>query len=282
MPVLTVKCLPKNLQIKENMILRGLPVAQKIYDRLKEKIEELKQKNIKPHLAVILVGDDPASLKYVELKEKKAAELGVEFKFYHLPANVLTKNIEELINDLNKNKFIQGIIIQLPLPKEFATDNLLEKIDPKKDIDGLTSDYTAPTAAAILEILKFYQIELKDKKIVIVGRGKLVGKPLQKMLMAQTYEPLVCDSETQNLKEETLKADILILATGVPGLIKPGMVKNGAIVIDAGTSESNGKMVGDVDPEVYQKDISYTPNPGGVGPVTVACLMKNLIDSFEL
>lgn len=268
------------------MILYGQPVAEKIYAHLVKEIEQLKVKNIMPQLAVILVGEDPASLKYIQLKEKKAQELGIAFKLYHLPKNAMQKTIEDLITDLNKNKFVHGIIIQLPLPVDFETDKLLGLIQKNKDIDGFLGEYSAPTTAAILEIMKYYNIDLNNlpagrqgKRIVLVGRGKLVGQPLEKFLTAQGYEPLVCDSKTKTLAEKTKEADILISAAGVPGLIKSNMVKDGAVVIDVGTSESNGKMVGDVDAPVYQKNISYTPNHGGVGPVTVAYLMKNLVEA---
>lgn len=262
------------------MILYGKPVAEKIYEALKDEIFLLKKKKIVPQIAVILVGENPVSLSYVQLKEKKARELGVQFKLYHLPENVAQNSIKILIQDLNKNKFIHGIIIQLPLPKNFDREAILRLIDPQKDIDGFYGDFPAPTASAIIEILDFYKIDLKSKKIVLVGHGRLVGGPLEKILIEKGLKPIICDSKTKDLKSQTKKADILISATGMPGLIAFDMIQKNTIVIDAGTAELDGKLVGDVSPEVYQKAHTYTPTPGGVGPVTVAVLMKNLVSTI--
>jgi len=167
------------------------------------------------------------------------------------------------------------------LPASIDTNKIIENVDEKKDIDGLLGNFVAPTAQAILDILNYYQIDLNQKKIVIVGHGRLVGQPLEKILKNQKINVAICDSKTNNLKEETLQADILISATGVPGLILPEMVRVDTIVIDAGSSEANGKMVGDVSPSVYDKITNFTPNPGGVGPVTVAELFLNLIKATK-
>jgi len=267
------------------MILYGKPIAQEIYQELKKKIDDLE---IKPSLAVVLVGEDPASLQYVHAKEKIAEEIGIGFKLYHLPGIVLEDNLINLICDLNKNKYISGIVVQLPLPKEFDTEKMLKAITPTKDIDGFSGKYSVPTAQAILEILKFYNIDIKNKNILIVGHGRLVGEPLEKILLKQRIQPNVCDSSCKDLAEQTLRADIIVSCAGIPGLIKANMVSKRAIVIDAGTAESSGKIVGDVDKEVYDakqlhynKVSSYSPTPGGVGPVTVAMLMKNLVEATK-
>lgn len=256
------------------MVLSGRPLARAIYRQLKLKIQKLASK---PALAVILVGNNPASLKYIQIKKKRARELGIVFKLFHLDQNFPQETIKELINNLNGDSEINGIVIQLPLPANFDTEKIIAIVSQDKDIDGLKEGYPPPTAAAILEILKFYSINLADKKIVLVGHGQLVGKPLEKMLGEQNLNITVCDSRTKNLKEKTVQADILISAAGAPGLIKPDWVKAGAVIIDAGTAESDGKLVGDVGSEVYQKNVSYTPTPGGVGPVTVAMLFKNVV-----
>jgi len=261
------------------MKLDGKVVAEKIYAKLTPEIKELKERKTQPFLTTILIGEDPASLSFIKIKEKAATNLGVEFRIYHLPGIVSEESILDLIAKLNKNKFVHGIILQLPLPEGLDTDKIIKTIDPKKDIDGLLGSYMPPTAAAILEILKFYKFDYKGKKIILVGHGTLVGGPLEKMLMAQGVEPLVCDSKTTDLKGKLLTGDIIISATGVPGLIIPEMVNEDAIIIDAGVAECGGKIKGDVDPRVYEKVKAYSPVPGGVGPVTVVCLMRNLVEA---
>ncbi len=254
------------------MILEGSAVTEKIYQNIREK-------KVSATLAVILVGEDPASLSFVKAKEKIAEGLGFNFKLYHLPAIARYEQVKELIEALNKNKYIHGIVVQLPLPKEFNMEEVLKKIDPRKDIDGFSGVFPAPVALAILEILNFYEVELKNKKIVIVGHGKLVGEPLEKVLIKKGYQPIVLGSR-DNL-DSMRDADILISATGVAGLIKAEMVSEKTVVIDAGTSEIGGHLTGDVDRKVYSKVAAYTPVPGGVGPVTVAMLMKNLVEAAQ-
>lgn len=263
------------------MILDGKIIASKIYEKLRPEIAGLKEKNIAPGLGVILVGENPVSLSYVKEKAETARQLGIEFKLFQLPGMASENQVIELILDLNRNKHIHGIVVQLPLPKDFDRGKIIKTLDPKKDIDGFLGKIPAPTPSAILEILKHYNIDYKSKKICIIGRGFLVGAPLEKMLMAQGFEPLVCDSKTKNIERETRKADILISATGVPGLIKKNFIKDGVILIDAGTAKNNGKIIGDIDSSAYQKAKAYTPVPGGVGPVTVACLMRNLIEAAK-
>jgi len=256
------------------MILSGKPVAEKIYEGL---VQGLRKISRRPKLAVILVGEDPASLSYLRVKEKIAKRLGIGFEMFHLPGAVQEKVVEKLIEDLNQNESISGIIVQLPLPGRFEQEKILKKIDRRKDIDGFYSDLSAPTAQGILEILKFYKIGLEKKRVVLVGHGRLVGKPLEKLLSKQAVKPIICDLKTANLNKKLKTADIIVSATGVVGLIKPEMVTSETIIIDAGTAEAKGKLVGDVDPSVYNKVKAYSPVPGGVGPVTVACLMRNVV-----
>jgi len=263
------------------MIFYGKPVAKKIYADLEKELSKLKDKNICPNLGVILVGEDFASLSYVRAKEKIAEKLGIGFRLFHLPGISSEKQVEKILEDLNQNKFISGIIVQLPLPKDFNSERILQKIAPKKDIDGFYGDFAPPTAEAILEILKFYQISPKGKKIVLLGYGRLVGKPLEKLLRKQGFEPAICEKKTPDLEGKLATAEIIVSATGVSHLIKAAMVKKEAVIIDAGTSEVGGKLAGDLDPEVYEKVKAYSPVPGGVGPVTVACLMRNVVQATK-
>ena len=250
-------------------ILIGKPVAQKIYESLK----------IEGHstMAAILVGEDPASLLYVKVKEKRAQKLGIGFKLFHFSGIANENKILELIKELGENKSINGIIIQLPLPEEIDTDKILRAIPEKKDIDGFSGRFTPPTVQAIIEILNYYHIEINNQKIVIVGFGRLVGQPISKLLKSRRITPIICSSTTRDLAEETIDADILISATGESNLIKPNIVSEKTVVIDAGTAESRGEIAGDVHPKVYEKVAAYTPVPGGVGPVTVAMLLRNTI-----
>jgi methylenetetrahydrofolate dehydrogenase (NADP+)/methenyltetrahydrofolate cyclohydrolase len=260
------------------MILYGKPIAEKIYAHIKNDLKKIKDSLA---MSAILVGEDPASLMYVKAKEKRAAKLGIDFKLYHFPVITGENKILELIEKLNKKSHIKGIIIQLPLPENIDTDKILKALLPEKDLDGFSGKYSPPTGQAILEIFKFYNIETKAKKIVIVGFGRLVGKPLARLLEKKKIKPIICTSSS-DIASETLDADIIISATGTPGLIKPEMVSKKAIIIDAGTAESRGKIRGDVDTKIYEKVASYTPTPGGVGPVTVACLMRNLVEAKKL
>lgn len=258
------------------MILSGQPVAEKIYQEIQADMTKL---SVKPMLAIVLVGENPASLSFIKIKQKIADRLGISYKLYQFQEMAPSVEIEKLIDELNQNNFATGIVVQLPLPEKIETEKIINLVSYEKDIDGFRGAFPAPTAQAILDILNFYSINLKEKKIVIVGYGRLVGRPLDQLLKKQNIIATICDSRTVDLKEKTLSADILISATGVPGLIQPDMVRSKTIVIDAGTAEADGKMVGDVAPVVYEKVESYTPTPGGVGPVTVAELFKNLVEA---
>jgi len=261
------------------MILSGKPVAQAIEQEIIDLIEKLQEKSIKPAMAVVLVGNDPASLLYTRKKHEKAESLGIGFKLYHFPADFREDDLVTLINDLNKNKNIHGIIVQSPLPDNINPEKVLAAIDIKKDIDGLNNGFTPPAAGAILELLDFYNIDLTNKKIVLVGRGKLVGAPLEKLFLAKNIKAMVCDSKTADLSSKTKEADVIISAVGKPGLITTEMVSEKSIIIDAGTAEMGGQTAGDVDSKVYEKVAAYSPVPGGIGPITVIKLMKNLIEA---
>jgi len=261
------------------MILYGKPVAEAIELKIKARVSQLAPGATKPFLAVILAGRDAASQLYTQKKKEKAESLGIGIRIHHLPENTPEQNIIDLIELLNQNKTVTGIIIQLPLPEGLLAVKILAQIKPAKDVDGLNNGFPPATAGAILELLDFYDIDLNGKKIVIVGHGKLVGAPLEKILTDKNLDVTVCDSQTLDLKPITLGADIIISGVGKPGLIAADMVKPSAIIIDAGTSESSGATVGDVDIEVYKKVSSYSPVPGGVGPVTVAKLLKNVVEA---
>lgn len=269
------------------MILYGKPVAQAIEQEIKTKIANFRSSQIKPFLAVILVGNDAASQLYTQKKKDKAESLGIGFRLHHFPTEIKEQNVIDLIGCLNQNKNVSGIIIQLPLPESFDTPKILAQIDSKKDVDGLNNGFAPTTAGAILELLNYYNIGLKNKKIVIVGRGKLVGAPLEKILSEKNFDVTVCDSKTLDLAVQTNQADIIISGVGKPGLITSDMVKSDTVIIDAGTAESSGSTVGDIDTEVYDgvsvytKVSSYSPVPGGVGPVTVVKLLKNVVEAAE-
>jgi len=264
------------------MILSGKPVAEKIYESLKVEVKTLRQKGIKPALAVVLVGDDPASLMYVKKKEEKANELGIDFQLFHFSQITLEEEMVKIIKKINSNPGMHGLIVQLPLPEKFNVNKILAEISPTKDVDHLNNgEYLPPTAMSVIELLDYYKINLLDKKIVLVGYGKLVGKPLEEILQAKGLKPVVCDSRTIDLASKTMDADVIISGVGVPNLIKPEMVKSSVIIVDAGTAEASGKTVGDVDSSVYEKVTAYSPVPGGVGPITVAGLMKNLVEAAK-
>lgn len=216
-------------------IIDGAKIAQKIKEKIKK---EIARKKIQPILAVILVGDDPSSQLYVKIKEKSCQEIGIGFQKFLLPATSDQKTVLELISKLNSDPKISGIIVQLPLPVHLDTEKIINTISPQKDADGLRKKSTviAPTAAAIMKVLKEYQIPLKGKNVCMVGYGRLVGQPLAPLLKKVGAKLTICDQKTKDLATKTKKADILISATGVPHLITANMVKKNAVIIDAGTS----------------------------------------------
>lgn len=273
-------------------ILSGYPIAQKILKQLKSTI---KKQGIKIGLAAILVGNDPASLLYINLKEKAAKEIGINFKKYLFPTTTKEKKVIGLIQNLNCQKQIQGIIIQLPLPKHLDENNILSVLDPKKDVDGISplnlgkmilgnNGILPATALAILKLVESTKIPLSGKHIVIIGRSIIVGKPTALLFFLQKNTTVtLCHSYTQNLENYTNEADILISAVGKPGFINASMVKKGVVVIDAGINKVGNKIIGDVDFEnVKRKVKALSPVPGGVGPVTVAMLLANTLRAARL
>lgn len=269
-------------------ILDGKKLKEQILAEEKEKVKDL---NLS--LAVIQIGDNEASKVYIKQKEKMCLELNIEFKKYHFPEDTKQSKIEDLIDKLN-NDDTTGILLQLPIPQNFDKNKLINKINYKKDIDGLTDinvlnliknkkGIIPCTPNGILEMLNRYNIDVKGKHVVIVGRSSLVGKPLADLLLNQNATITIAHKQTKDLKKITRQADILISATGECGLIKKDMIKSGTIVIDVGITRVNGKLKGDVSFDNVSKKASYiTPVPGGVGPMTISCLAKNIYEAYLL
>ena len=271
-------------------ILDGKMVSQRIKDELKTEVAELKEKGINPGLAVIIVGDDPASRVYVNNKKKACEQIGVYSEEYALPAETTEQELLDLIEKLNNDKKINGILVQLPVPKHINEETIINAIDPKKDVDAFhpvnvgkimvgNFDFVPCTPAGVMELIKESGLDVEGKECVVVGRSNIVGKPQAMLLLHKIGTVTVCHSRTKNLKEKTLQADILVAAVGIPEFIKGDMVKPGAVVIDVGINRvADKKIVGDVDFESCEKVASaITPVPGGVGPMTIAMLMKNTV-----
>ena len=267
------------------MIVQGSQISDKILENLKA---EIKNKNLKPVLAVVLVGLDPASQTYVRKKRIAAESIGVGFLLYKFPEKIST---EDLIAELKQiqTQALSGIIIQLPLPSHLDRRRVLNVLNPDIDVDYLSWEslgklvigenaLVPPTPGAILEILNYYKVPLKGKHVVLVGQGELIGKPLANILIQMPVTLTVCGKETKNLSEFTKQADILITGVGKANLIRRDMVKKGVVVVDAGVSFKGKKMFGDVNFEEVSKLASLiTPTPGGVGPITVAKLLENTV-----
>lgn len=272
------------------MILDGKELSKKTKENLKE---EVRKYVIKPCLAVIQIGDDEASNVYIKAKERACEEIGVYFKHIKFSSNAIEREIINKIVELNNDDYVDGILIQLPLPKGFDEKKYINLIAKNKDVDGLTDknsgrllkgDFSVSpcTPLGIIRLLKENNIEIEGKHAVIVGRSNLVGKPLALLLLNENATVTVCHSKTNNLEEYTKQADILISATGIKHLIKEDMVKDNAVVVDVGIIRED-KLYGDVDYEEVFKKASYiTPVPGGVGPMTVAMLLDNVVQNFLL
>ena len=273
-------------------ILDGKQTALKISERIKEEVLEY---NRTPRLDILLVGNDFGSQKYVEMKLKKAQELGIQCNVHSFDENTTQEELIKLIQELNQDSNVNGVMVQLPLPKHINESNILEKISPSKDIDGLTSvnlgklfkndplAIAPATAKGVLELLKEYDIKIDGKDAVVIGRSDIVGLPVAALLQNENATVTVCHSHTPNIKEVCKMADILVVAIGKPEYIDKEYVKEGAVVIDVGTNKNEeGKLVGDVNFESVKDVVSYiTPVPGGVGPMTIVCLLSNLIEVYK-
>jgi methylenetetrahydrofolate dehydrogenase (NADP+)/methenyltetrahydrofolate cyclohydrolase len=274
-------------------LLDGRKASQAIKDGIKGELQSFGDK--KPGLAVILVGDDPASQVYVKYKHKGCEEVGINSEIYRLPADTKQVDIIAKIEELNNRKEVHGILVQLPLPKHMEERTVLDAVSPEKDVDGfhavnvghffLTAEETfAPcTPRGIIHLLKYHGIEIKGKDAVIVGRSNIVGKPLAILMLKENATVTWCHTKTKDLKAHTKRADILVAAAGSPGLITADMVKNGAVVVDVGMNRlPDGKLCGDVDFEnVAKKAYAISPVPGGVGPMTIAMLLQNTLNAFK-
>jgi len=273
-------------------ILDGKKLSNKIRSEVKEDVLTLQEKGITPGLAVVLVGADPASAAYVNMKSKACKEAGIYSIAHEMPETISQENILEIINMMNKNPNIDGILVQLPLPTHIDTTAILEAIDPRKDVDGFhpynvgrvvagLDGFIPATPYGVMELLKEYNINPQGKNVCVVGASNIVGKPMATLLLNANATVDICHIYTDDLKKHTLNADIICVGVGVVNLIKEDMVKDGAIIIDIGINRlDSGKLVGDVDFENVSDKCSYiTPVPGGVGPMTIAMLLKNTIKS---
>jgi methylenetetrahydrofolate dehydrogenase (NADP+)/methenyltetrahydrofolate cyclohydrolase len=276
-------------------LIDGKSLAQKVQENVAKEVEELKQvKNIVPGLAVLLIGDDPASHAYVKMKAKACERVGFYSITHNMPETISQDEIIATIEMMNANPRIDGILVQLPLPKHIDTDKILEVIDPQKDVDGFHAynvgrlvtgldSFVACTPLGVMKMFEEYDIDLQGKDVCVVGASNIVGKPMASLLLNANATVTVTHIFTKDLKAHTSKADIVVVGVGVPGLIKEDMVKDGAIVIDIGINRlENGSLVGDVDFKNVAPKCSYiTPVPGGVGPMTIAMLLSNTLKSAK-
>ena len=274
----------------------GKAIAQSVKDRVKKAVEELKTQGINPCLATVLVGDNPASATYVRNKHKACEEVGITTKDHKLDANTTQVQLNEIIENLNNNNSVHGILVQLPLPEQLDEFITTSRISPLKDVDGLTphnagllamkkAALVACTPSGVMEMFDYHGIELEGKNIVLINRSNLVGKPLYHLLLDKNATVITCHSRTKNLTELCKSADIVITAVGDRNkfTLTSDMIKDGSIVIDVAISRFQEKLVGDADYEdIIQKASFATPVPGGVGPMTVAMLLKNTITAASL
>ncbi len=273
-------------------LISGKEISGQIYEEIKERLAKIEGN--KPNLVVILVGDDPASQVYVGMKEKKTKELGMRGQVFRLSAETTQEELHEKIQELNADPDVNGILLQLPLPKHLDAKKAIEHISPDKDVDGLHyvnvgklhlgEDCFIPcTPYGIIQMLERKEVEIEGKHAVVIGRSNLVGKPIARLLEQRNATVSICHSRTKDLEKFTLDADILVVAVGRPQVIKADQVKEGAVVIDVGINRVDGKLVGDVDfNSVKEKASMITPVPGGVGPMTICMLMYNTVRAYDI
>ncbi len=276
-------------------LINGKELAKEIRTNLKKRVDELKEQNVYPKLAVIMVGDDKASSVYVRNKSRACDEIGIEFEEYLKDANTTQEELISLIKELNSRKDVNGILLQSPIPKGLDIREAFNAIDYTKDVDGFNpvnvgklsigeDSFISCTPYGVIKMLEKYNIPVEGKRAVIIGRSNIVGKPLIQCLLNKNATVTVCHSRTKNIKEITKEADIIVAALGKAKFVTEDMVKEGAVVIDVGINRNeDGKLVGDVDFENVSKKASYiTPVPGGVGPMTIAMLMNNVVKAAEI
>lgn len=277
-------------------ILDGRKVSKEILLELKSEVDMLTKAHADPKLAVILVGRNPASLSYIKQKQKACALVGIEWEQFDYDEDITTQQLIDKVHELNNDETIHGILVQLPLPKHVYAPDVIKAIDPKKDVDGFTAynlgkmflstefeDLASCTPLGVIRMLERYDIDVQGKEVVMVGHSNIVGKPLATMLLNRNATVTVCHVHTKDLASHTKRADILCVAVGKPNLITADMVKDGVVVIDIGINRlESGKLVGDCDFDEVSKKASYiTPVPGGAGPMTVACLMENVVKAAK-
>lgn len=275
-------------------IIDGKKISQEIKDELKEKVEGLNAEGKKAALAVIQVGNDPASSVYVNNKKKACAYIGIESLSYELPEETTEQELLALVERLNQDDAVHGILVQLPVPKHIDADKIIQTISPQKDVDGFHPEnvgnlvigekgFVSCTPAGIIQLLKRSNIEIAGKNCVVIGRSNIVGKPMALLMLRENATVTIAHSKTQNLKELCKKADILIVAIGKPQFITAEYVREGAVIIDVGIHrDENNKLCGDVKyDEVEPLASAITPVPGGVGPMTIAMLMNNCVEAME-
>ena len=275
-------------------IIDGKKVSSQIIEHIASEVKSLKLKTEKsPGLAVILVGDDPASAVYVRNKNKTCTNIGFQSFENILPSDTSELKLLNLIDELNNNQNINGILVQLPLPKHISSHKILEAIKPEKDVDGfhlqnvgrlVTGNplFIPCSPAGIIQLLDYYSVDLEGKSAVVLGRSNIVGKPVAFLLLEKNATVTICHSRTKDLSKITRQADVLIAAIGKPNFVTADMVKDGSVIIDVGINRVEGKLVGDVDYQVVSQKVSLiTPVPGGVGPMTIAMLMANTLQSFK-
>ena len=277
-------------------IIDGKKVSAEVKEQVRQETLRLKEEHgVTPGLAVVIVGDDPASRVYVNNKKKACELVGFRSEEYALPASATQEELLDLVHKLNENEDINGILVQLPLPKHLDDKAVIEAINPVKDVDAFHAvnvgkimlgeyDFLPCTPAGVMEMLHSYSIPVEGRECVVIGRSNIVGKPMGMLLLHENGTVTICHSRTKNLAEVCRRADILVAAVGIPKFVKADMVKEGAVVIDVGMDrDENGRLCGDVDFENVKEKCSFiTPVPGGVGPMTIATLMKNTIKACRL
>lgn len=277
------------------IIIDGKKVSTEVRNEIKEEVECLKAEGINPSLAVIIVGDNPASQVYVRNKGRACEEVGIKSEIIALPAETTEEELLSKIDELNERKDMNGILVQLPLPKHINEKSVIDRISVEKDVDCFSNEnvgkvvigsprFLPCTPAGVMELLKRYNIEVAGKNCCILGRSNIVGKPLFSLLLAENGTVTVCHSKTENLSEITKNADILVAAIGKPKFVTADMVKDGAVIIDVGINRmENGKLCGDVDYDTVVDKASYiTPVPGGCGPMTITMLLKNTLTASKI
>lgn len=276
-------------------LINGKEISLAVKQTVAKRVEELKKQGIIPSLAVILVGNDPASQVYVNNKKKACEFCGIKSLEYVLPEDTTQAELEALVQKLNDDKAVNGILCQLPLPEHLDEKKIINMIKPEKDVDAFHPENTGHimigdfsflpcTPAGVMEMLKYENIELDGKNCVVIGRSNIVGKPMAMLLLKENATVTICHSHTNNLKEIVSNADVVVAAVGIPKFVKADMIKDGAVIIDVGINRgADGKLCGDVDFDGCEKKAGYiTPVPGGVGPMTISTLMKNTVTAAEI